>query len=201
MRIYSDFAARRTVEVVGDLVAIAVVVVGILVAVALHDAIATVGTVGRSFETSGQDFSDSMTDIGANLSGVPLIGTGIAAPFDGASAAGQTLAAAGRSFQNGVATLAAFAGWTVGGLVVLVVVLGWIRPRLAASVRRQRLARLAASAPTRDLLAFRALANRPPRQLAGLDDPVGGWRAGRTATVDALAALELRASGVRLRPQ
>lgn len=200
MKLYSDFGGRRAYQVLGDLFALVVIVVGVRVAVALHDTIASFEGFGRDVARSGSDFRSTMTDIGNSLGGVPLIGGGIRAPFDAASDAGGTLADAGTNWQHGIETLATLVGWTVAVLVVLVVLLGWIRPRLVGAARRAAVARLATSAPSLDLLAFRALATRPAKAVTRVDaDAVAAWRRGDEDVIRRLAALELRASGVRLR--
>jgi hypothetical protein len=199
VKLYSDFGGRRAYQIVGDLVALAVVVVGIVVAVAIHNAIVAFEAVGRNVQRSGTDFSSTMSDIGHRLSGVPLIGGGISAPFASASDAGGTLADAGAGWQRGVETLATLVGWTVACLVILVVLLGWVRPRVVGGIRRAAVARLARSSPSQDLLAFRALANRPASAVDRVDpDVVAAWRRGDAAVIRRLAALELRASGIRL---
>ncbi|WP_375388379.1 hypothetical protein [uncultured Amnibacterium sp.] len=199
MRLYSDFGGRRASQVLGDLAAIATVVVGVVVAVALHDAIAAFKGIGADVTRSGKDFSSTMSDIGSRLSGVPLIGGGISAPFSSASDAGGTLAAAGTSWQAGVDHLATLVGWTVALLVVLVVLVGWVRPRLVGAVRRAAVARLATASASLDLLALRALATRSATVVTGIDeDVVAAWRRGDPAVIRRLAALELKASGVRL---
>ena len=171
MKLYSDFGGRRVYQVLGDLAAVAVVVVGIVVAVA----------------------------IGSRLSGVPLIGGGISAPFATASDAGGTLADAGTNWQNGVEHLATLVGWTVAALVVLVVLVGWVRPRVVGAIRRAAIAKLASASPSLDLLALRALATRPAKAVTRLDeDVVAAWRRGDPEVIRRLAALELKASGVRL---
>ena len=59
----------------------------------------------------------------------------------------------------------------------------------------------ACAAKHQQLLALRALANRSPTRLAAVSaDPVGGWRHEDPDTIRGLAALELRAAGIRLRP-
>ncbi|MGT2426909.1 hypothetical protein [Amnibacterium kyonggiense] len=199
MKLYSDFGRRRTGQILGDLAALALVVVGIVVAVAIHDAIAGFKGIGADVTRSGNDFSSTMSEIGGRLSGVPLIGGGISAPFSAASGAGGTLADAGTSWQRGVEHLATLVGWTVALLVVLVVLVGWVRPRLVGAVRRAAIARLASVGASHDLLALRALATRPARAVTALDpDVVAAWRRGDPLVIERLAALELKASGVRL---
>lgn len=199
MKLYSDFGGRRAFQVLGDLLALLVLVVGIVVAVTLHDTIASFRSIGANVERSGSDFSSTMSDIGKQLGGIPFIGGGIRSPFDAASGAGDTLADAGTSWQHGVETLAALVGWTVACLVVLVVLLGWVRPRITGAVRRAAIARLAHESASLDLLAFRALASRPAKAVARVDaDAVAAWRRGDPEVIRRLAALELQASGVRL---
>ncbi len=199
MKLYSDFAQRRTFQIVGDVIALGILILGIVGAVTVSSAIAALSAVGQRVARSGSDFASAMTDIGDNLSGVPIIGDGIRAPFDGASNAGATLATAGSNLQQGVQTLAGLTGWTIAVLVVLVVGLAWVRPRLVGAVRRATDARLAASPDAWDLLAFRALAARGVQQVVDVHpDAVGAWRRGDEAVIHRLAALQVAASGVRL---
>lgn len=201
MKLYSDFGGRRACQILGDVIALVVLVVGVRVAVALHDAIASFQGFGRDVARSGTDLQSTLSGIGRTLGGVPLIGSGIRAPFDAAGDAGGTLADAGTNWQRGIETLAGLVGWTVAGLVVLVVLLGWVRPRVAGAVRRAAAARLSREPASLDLLAFRALATRPARAVTRVDpDAVAAWRRGDPAVIRELAALELRASGIRLDP-
>ena len=200
MKLYSDFAGRRAGQIAGDIAALGVLILGIVLAVTIHNAIAAFRSIGRDVTQSGSDFSSTMNDIGRQLGGVPLIGGSIKAPFDAASGAGSTLSQAGTNWQNGVERLAMLVGWTVALLVVLVVLAGWVRPRLVGALRRGAIARLATRSADLELLAFRALATRPAREVAGVAaSPVAAWRRGDPEVVRALAELELRASGVRLR--
>lgn len=199
MKLYSDFWGTRAYQVAGDVVAAVVLTLGIVLAIAIHNAIAAFRGIGAQVERSGGDFSATLGSIGRQLGGVPLIGGGIRAPFDAASGAGSTLAKAGADWQVGVERLASLAGWTVALLVILVVLAGWVRPRLVAAVRRGRLARLADRGGNLELLAFRALAHRPAAALAKVDDQaVSAWRRGDPDVIRALAALELKAAGIRL---
>jgi len=201
VKLYSDFPGRRTAEIVGDVFALLVLVTGIVLAVSIRNVIAAFDAIGRTVEQSGDGLASTMTDIGDGLAGIPLIGGSIRGPFDAASEAGGALADAGGDWQQSVQTLAAFVGWTVAALFVLVVLLGWIRPRIAGAVRRAGAARLASSPASIDLLAFRALATARPQDLSAIDvDVVGAWRRGEADVIRRLAALELRGSGIRFAP-
>jgi hypothetical protein len=199
MRWYSDSPRLRAGQIATDVLALVVLAAGILLGRSLHDAIAALRAAGANVASSGSAFSRTMGDIGERLGGVPLIGGGIRAPFDAAGDAGSTLADAGNQWQAGVERIASLAGWTVVLLVLLLLLAVWLRPRLAGAVRRGRLARLAGAAGGDDLLALRALVGRPGAVLAAEPDAVAAWRRGDPEAVRRLAALELRAAGVRPR--
>jgi hypothetical protein len=195
MRLYSDLPHARALQIAGDLVALVLLIAGIVLAVALHGAIAALEGIGGQVARSGNGLASTLGDIGKQLGGVPLIGAGIRAPFDAASGAGRTLATAGSDWEAGVERIAVLAGWTVALLVVLLVLAGWVRPRLAGALRRGAVARLADDP---DLLALRALTGRPSRALAAVGPDAGAaWRRGDPDTVHRLAAIALRDAGLR----
>ena len=79
-------------------------------------------------------------------------------------------------------------------------VIPWLFLRLRFFRRKWTVTGLAATPAGEQLLALRALANRPPRKLAAISaDPVGGWRREDPITIRALAALELRSAGIARR--
>ncbi len=200
MKPYSDFARQRTLQILGDVIALLVLVGGILAAVAVHGTIVTLDAVGREVQASGEGLSATMTDVGDALSSTPLIGEGISAPFGAASDAADSLAAAGENWQLGVHTLAATAAWTVVAIIVAALLFVWFRPRIVGAVRRGRAARLAAAPNARELLALRAIVDLPAEQVLALHpNAMDAWRRGDPAVIRDLAALHLRASGVRLR--
>jgi hypothetical protein len=76
----------------------------------------------------------------------------------------------------------------------------WLFLRLRFFRRKLAVTALAATAAGQQLLALRALANRSPAKLAAVSaDPVGAWRREDPVIIRGLAALELRAAGIRLR--
>jgi len=198
MRLYSDLPRARAVQIAGDVVALVVLVVGIVLAVSLHAAIAALEDVGSRVEASGSGFASTLGSIGRQLGGVPLIGSGIRSPFDAAAGAGTALASAGAGWRTGVERIADLAGWTVALLVLLVVLAGWVRPRVAAAARRGAIARLARDPDDLDLLALRALTGRPSRALAAVGPgAAAAWRRGDPETMRSLAAITLRDAGLR----
>lgn len=195
MRLYSDLPRPRALQIAGDVVALVVLVGGIGLAVALHGAIASLEGVGSQVAASGTGLAATLGTVGRRLGGIPLIGSGIRAPFSGAAGASRSLAAAGDGWRTDVERIALLAGWTVAALVVLVILAAWVRPRLVGAARRAALARLAAAPGGLDLLALRALTG-PLRAGLGVDD-VDGWRRGDPEVVRRLAALALGTGGMR----
>jgi hypothetical protein len=139
-----------------------------------------------------------MTQVGETLGGVPVIGDGIRAPFDGASDAGAALEAAGQSQQVAINQLATGVGIGIAALPILTILLLWLVPRLRFIRRAGRAQKLIESGAGVDLLALRALASQKIEALTEVDrDAMAAWRRGDEVVMRKLAALELKASGVR----
>jgi hypothetical protein len=200
MKLYSDFAARRTLQIVSDLVAIAVITVAIWAGEAIHAAIITLAGMGKNLEDAGSGLAKTMTDAGNTLGGVPLIGGGIRKPFDAASDAGTQLAQAGQTQQDIVSTSALVIAIAAAAVPIMAVLYLWLRPRIRFAQRATSAARIAHLPEGIDVLALRALVSAKPRDLHDVDpSPVGSWRRGDATVVRALAQLELREAGVKLR--
>jgi len=76
----------------------------------------------------------------------------------------------------------------------------WLFLRVRFFRRKWTALALASTPAGEQLLALRALANRPLAKLAAIHgDPVGAWRVQDPGAIHGLAALELRAAGVRTR--
>lgn len=199
MKLYSDFGGRRAIQVVGDLLALGLVVAAVWAAAVFHGFVTEFAVLGRRLEEAGTGFRGSMTDIGSTLADVPLIGTGIAEPFDGASAAGATLESVGRGQQDLIGWIATFAAIGIAALPIAAVLLLWVAPRLVRAVRAARTTAALTRPGGADLLALRALTDRNLLEVLAADaDAAARWRRGDPETIRALAALEARAVGVRL---
>ena len=199
MKLYSDFAGRRTAQIFADLVAIGLIALAIWGAVLIHAAIVVLDEVGKSLTASGDSFQKTMSDAGNTLGGIPLIGGGIRAPFDAASGAGGLLAQAGKAQQNLVDTAALVIAIAAAVVPILVVLFVWLRPRIRFARRATRAYRVSQLADGVQLLALRALVDGDAKELHSVAErPVEAWRHGEVGVVRALAALELREAGVRL---
>ncbi|GAA1869092.1 hypothetical protein GCM10009836_57080 [Pseudonocardia ailaonensis] len=193
MRLYAERPARLTGQVLADVLAIAWAVVWILLGVAAHDLLLRLQGPGFTLVRAGESIRDAFDGAARGAGDVPLIGDRLAGAFGPGSDAGRTLVEAGQQQISVVGTVATGAG-------ILIVVLGLL-PVLAVWLPlRIRFARAATAArgASGEVLALRALAHRPVRQLNRVGtDPAAAWRTGDPEVVGALADLELKALGLR----
>ncbi|QCR19339.1 hypothetical protein [Agrococcus sp. SGAir0287] len=201
MQLYSARPDRRAWQIVGDLVAIGVLAIAIWLAGETTRAIESLTSFGVQMQGTGSQLSDTLLGAAEGLEGVPLVGPGLGAPFVEAASAADGLAAAGRTLEDAIRTLALAVGTAVWLVPVLVLVGVWLVPRIRFALRSAQTARIAAGPAGRDLLALRALVARPlPELQAVAPDPLRAIRDADDDVLDALAALELSAAGVRRRP-
>lgn len=199
MKLYSDFAAQRLRQVTVDVVALVLIAVSVATGIAVFSTVNQLAQFGRDMQSAGADFRSSMTDVGDRLSGVPLIGSGISAPFDTAGSAGDTLASAGQTQQDLVLQAATVLGIGVAGLPILIVLLVWLVPRLRFITRATRTRAQLRAGLDSDLLALRALTHQRVAAIAKIHpDALGAWRRGDREVVQRLAGMELRAVGIRV---
>lgn len=200
MKLYSDFGPHRTRQVFADVISLAFIAGWVFLGTTVYGLLSELATYGRQMEDAGAGFREAMTEAGDTLGGVPFIGAGIRAPFDGASGAGGALEEAGRSQQELIQQLALTLGVGIAALPIIMILVLWLVPR-ARFVRRAGRARaLVRAGAGIDLLALRALTNQKVTTISKVDvDAMGAWRRGDGTVMRQLAALELQSSGIRLR--
>lgn len=199
MKIYSDYPARRALQIITDILAVAVIGFGIWLGTFVGSAIAAAADVGRQLESAGAGFRGAMTDVADVLESAPFIGTAIRQPFDAASGTGGILEDMGQTTTTFITTTALIVGVVVGGVIVLAVGWLWLSRRIRFARRATQANRLAKLGDGPDLLALRALVTGTRKQLAAADArPVEAWRAGDLEAIRRLAGIELRRAGVRI---
>ncbi|MFV2102614.1 hypothetical protein [Micromonospora sp. LOL_024] len=198
MKIYADRFPAALRQLLTDLLVVAWVYATIRGARWLHDLVQELAVPGQKMEGAGGGLADNLAEAGGKVGRVPLVGDELTAPFERAADAARSLAEAGRDQQELVDQLAL--ALAVGLLIVPLglVLFGWLPLRVRWMRRAGSAAALAGAPAGRDLLALRALAGQPLRKLTRIaPDVAEAWRRGDDATVDALAALELRRLGLR----
>ncbi len=205
MKLYADAPARRSLQMLGDLLIVGWVYLWVRTAMVVRDATMALGKPGEQLSEAGSGLASKLRDAGEAVGGLPVVGDDVRAPFAGAGGAAEQMAAAGDAQVEAVHTLAFWLGLAVGAIPVLIA-LGVYLPMRWRFVRQATAARRfvdSAGAPSTgsgnhlDLFALRAMARQPLHRLARIsDDPVAAWRRHDPEVVRALAALELGESGL-----
>ncbi|MFG2416992.1 hypothetical protein [Streptomyces goshikiensis] len=200
MLLYAQTPARRTRQVLADLIAVVLIAAAVRFALAVHGAIMMLAEPGRKVESSGEGLATALDDAGATASKVPLVGDLLEKPFQSAADAGTGIADAGQSLQDAVSQLATLATLALIVVPVAFVLLLWLPLRLRWIRRSATIRRLLDAPGGADLLALRALTG-PPGDLSTIPAPEGGladaWRRGDRHVVAALSQITLRRAGLR----
>lgn len=197
---YSTRPLRLFGQLISDVTVSVWTVIWVIVGLAVHDAIATIAVAGGQVESGSKGIAGNLASAGHGAQHIPLLGDAVSRPLTEASDAALDIAGAGHSLNATASWLAVVLALAVSSTPILAVAMPWLFLRVRFFRRKWAVSGLAATAAGQQLLALRALTNRPPRKLAAVGaDPVAGWRYEDPVTVRALAALELRAAGIRLR--
>jgi hypothetical protein len=195
---YATTPGRLLAQMTSDAVVVLWSVVWVLVGLAVHSAVRSIAAVGRQLNDGATGVSDNLNSAGDSTDDVPLIGEALSKPLRAASRAALDIAGAGHSLDTTATWLAVVLGLAVAAPPILFVGLPWLVLRIRFVRRKWTALTLAATPAGEQLLALRALANRPLAKLAAVSiDPVGAWRRDDTIAIRGLANLELRSSGIR----
>lgn len=197
---YATTPSRIMAQLVSDGVVVAWTTVWVLVGMAVHSAVSTIAAVGRQVETGANGVADNLDSAGERTDDFPLIGDALSKPLRAASEAALDIAGAGHSLDTTASWLAWVLALAVAAPPIFFVAMPWLYLRLRFFRRKWTALTLARTPAGEQLLALRALANRPLAKLVAVHaDPVGAWRMHDADAIRGLAALELRSAGVARR--
>lgn len=197
---YSTRPVRLLTQLFSDVAVVVWTVIWLLVGVAVYGAISTIAEAGRQVESGAHGIGGNLASAGHGAQHIPLVGDAVSKPLTAASHSALDIASAVHDLDTTTSWLAVLLAISVAALPILIAVVPWLWLRIRFFRRKRTVIALAATPAGEQLLALRALTNRPPRKLTSVSaDPVGGWRREDPVTIRALAALELRAAGVTLR--
>ncbi|WP_454792217.1 hypothetical protein [Mycolicibacterium lutetiense] len=197
---YASRPGRLLAQLFSDVAVITWTAVWILVGMAVHSAVSTIAEVGRQVESGANGIADNLGSAGDSTDSVPLVGDTLSKPLRAASEAALDIAGAGHNLDSTASWLAWVLALAVAAAPILFVAMPWLYLRVRFFRRKWTAITLASTAAGEQLLALRALANRPLAKLTAVsDDPVGAWRSQDQRAIRGLAALELRSAGMRLR--
>ncbi|MCV7366372.1 hypothetical protein CRI77_04465 [Mycolicibacterium duvalii] len=195
---YASTPARLVSQLVSDIVVVLWTTVWVFVGMAVHSAVDTIADFGFRVESGANGVAGNLDDAGNSADDVPLIGDALARPLGAAGDAAREIAGAGQSLGVTAGWLAWLLALAVAAPPVLALMMPWLFLRIRYFRRKWTAVTLASTLAGEQLLALRALANRPLPKLAAISpDPVGAWREQDQTAIRGLAALELRASGIR----
>lgn len=202
MRLYAQTPARRSRQVLADLIAVALIAAAVRFALIVHGAIMRLAEPGRKARSAGDNLASGLDDAADAASKVPFVGGSLKKPLQSAADAGTGLSDAGQSLQHVVGQVATLTALALIILPVAFVLVLWLPPRLRW-IRRSATTRLLLDKPGgADLLALRALTG-PQRDLAAVSAPPGGladaWRRGDQRVISDLAEVALDRAGLRPR--
>lgn len=199
---YSTTPVRLLAQLFSDIAVTLWTTVWVFVGLAVHSAIATIGEAGRQIESGSRGIADNLASAGHGAQRIPVVGDAVSKPISAAADAALDIAGAGHSLDTTAGWLAVLLALAVVAPPILIAAMPWLFLRLRFFRRKWVVTALAATPAGEQLLALRALTNRPPAKLAKVSaDPVGAWRREDPVTMRALAALELRSAGIAIRPR
>ncbi|GAA1917909.1 hypothetical protein [Nocardioides hwasunensis] len=200
MKLYADAPARRLRQLVADVLVVAWLGLWVWIGMAVHDGTEQLAAPAQRTDSAATSMAEQFREAGGKLSGTPIVGDGLAAPFDKAADASEGLASAGRDTVTAVERLALLLGLSVALIPILIVTAIHVPLRWRFIREATAGARFIDAQEDLDLFALRALANQPMRVLATVsDDPAGAWRAKDPDVLRRLAELELADVGLRPR--
>ncbi len=197
---YATTPHRFLLQFLSDVLVLTWTVIWVLVGVAVHAAISSIAAVGRQVENGANGISANLDSAGNSVDGFPLVGDDLSKPLRAASEAALDLAGAGANLNSTATWLAWVLALAVAATPILAVGGPWLFLRVRFFRRKWTAITLAATPAGEQLLALRALANRPLRKLVDVSiDPVGAWRREDPIAIRGLANLELHGAGIRRR--
>jgi len=194
---YARRPGRLLAQLISDVIVVLWTTVWVAVGTAVYEAVSTIAAVGRQVQAGATGVSDNLNAAGDRTDDFPLVGDALAKPLRAASEAALDIAGAGHSLDTTASWLAWVLALAVAAAPILFVALPWLVLRIRFFRRKWTVLTLASTAAGEQLLALRALANRPLAKLAAIsDDPVGAWRNHDRVAIRGLAALEMRSAGL-----
>jgi hypothetical protein len=197
---YATTPGRLLAQLLSDVAVVIWTFLWVLVGLAVHGAVSTIAEVGRQVKGGADGVADSLKSAGHSADRIPLVGDAVSKPLTAASKAALDIAGAGHNLDTTATWLAVVLALAVAAPPTLAVVMPWLVLRIRFFRRKWTVSALAATPAGEQLLALRALANRPLRRLTAVSaDPVGAWRREDFGAIRGLAYLELRSAGIRVR--
>jgi hypothetical protein len=197
-----SFYARRPWRLLGQLTAdlfmIGWVVLWWFAGRATQQTVAAVAAPARSTGDAARSLADQVRQAADQAARVPGLGGELRRPFDEAAGSLQSVIGAADQQVASIERFGLLLGWLVFAIPVLILLVIWLPARIRFFFRARAAQRFLDAQADLDLFALRAMVAQPMHVIAKIsDDPVAAWRRGDRSVINALAAVELRRSGLR----
>jgi hypothetical protein len=201
MKLYADLPARRTRQLVADILVLLWVALWVWLGRQVHNVVLTLQTPANQLTQAGQSVEGALNGAGEQAGQLPLVGDGLEQWLDKAAGAGTTISDAGTAMADTVAKLALVLGLITALVPIVSVAWVWLWVRISFVREASSAQRFIDAREDLDLFALRAMATQPMKALAAVsDDPAGAWRRQDQEVIRRLAVLELREQGLRPPP-
>ena len=199
---YAQRRARMLAQLATDVFVAGWVVVWWLVGRATERTIDAVATPARRSGDAARQLSDHLREAAEQSGRVPGIGAELRKPFDEAVGSLQGVIDAAADQVASVERVGLLLGWLVFLIPVVLLLVIWLPARIRFYLRARAAQRFLDADADLDLFALRAMVIQPMHVIAKIsDDPVAAWRRGDKEVIHALAAIELRRSGLAPPPR
>lgn len=199
MGIYARRPARLAAQLTADLVMVVWVVFWWATGRLVDDTIRAVAGPARQSSAATRELAGQIRETADQAGRLPAVGEDLRRPLDAAVESVSGLTAAADNQVASIERLAGVVGWLVFLVPVVILLAVWLPARLRFYLRARAAQRFIDSSADLDLFALRAMVTQPMHVIARIDeDPVGAWRRGDRRVIDALAARELRQTGLRM---
>ena len=201
MKLYADTPARRTRQLLSDVLMLLWIGLWVYAGRQVHDTVEQLRAPADSITSAGKSVNGALTGAGDQAGQLPLVGDQLKTWLTQAAGSGTTLEQAGSSMADTVDTLALGLGIAMALVPIVLVLVVWLYVRVRFVRNATQSQRFIDAGEDLDLFALRAMATQPMRALARVsDDPAGAWRRQEPEVIRELALLELRDQGLRPPP-
>lgn len=198
MKLYAETSAKRTSQLLTDLLMLGWVVLSITLGRVVHDLVGKLAAPGKALQDAGGSLTSSLNSAAKSVGGVPFVGDALRDPLQSAASAGRTLSNAGAGTQTTVSRLALILGLVVAITPILAGLAIWLPQRLRWIRGAGAAAELRDEGLDLDVFALRALVHQPLHRLTRLGpDPAAAYLRQQPGATRALAELELSGLGLR----
>jgi len=198
---YAQRPTRRATQLVTDALVLAWCVLWALLGRLCAQTVDAVADPLRGSRDTAGELTDQVRLAAQRAGQVPGVGEELRKPFDGAAESLQQMVDVVDAQIASVERAGLLLGWLVFVIPVAIMLIIWLPARIRFYRRARAAQRFIDGPADLDLFALRAMVAQPMHVIAGIsDDPVAAWRRGDRRVIDALAAVELRRSGLEPPP-